>query len=174
MKLTHLALTAGLVTFGTNPLPARADPSGSVVFIPDAPPPSTARGRSSDRERDPRAWGITDEQWARFQAIAGARHKQMHVIVRLNNLRARQFKEDLTELFLSIPGWVVDDQGIYTAGTLPSFAGILIQNTSMVEPSFDAMAVAQALDDAGIEPTAIFDSTQPGQVRIVIGAPPGQ
>ena len=30
----------------------------------------------------------------------------------------------------------------------------------------------QALDDAGIEPTAIFDSTQPGHVRIAIGAPP--
>ncbi len=153
-------------------MPARAQSAVGAVFVPDTPPPSTALGRSLDRERDPKAWGITDEQWARFQAIAGARHQHLHVIVRLNNLRARQFKEDLTELLESIPGWVVDDQGVYTAGTLPSFDGILIQNSSAIDPSPDAMLVAQALDDAGIEPTAIFDSTQPGHVRIAIGAPP--
>lgn len=174
MTLVRFGLTVALLLLGICPASAYAQSSGSVVFMPDTPPPSTAIGRSADRERDPKAWGITDEQWARFQAAAGASHQRLHVIVRLNNLRARQFKEDLTELFRSIPDWEVDDHGVYTAGTLPSFDGILIQNVSLVDPSPDAMRVAQALEAAGIEPTAIFDATQPGRVRVVIGAPPAR
>ena len=96
----------------------------------------------------------------------------MKVTIRLNNLRARQFEEDLAELLISIPGWTVDDQGIYTAGTLASFDGILIQNNSAVDPSPDAQFIKDALLAAGILPEAQFDPTQPGKVRIVIGAPP--
>ena len=129
-------------------------------------------GRSTDRERDPAAWGITDEQWNQFRAFALAANKPMKVTIRLNNLRARQFEEDLAELLISIPGWTVDDQGIYTAGTLASFDGILIQNNSAVDPSPDAQFIKDALLAAGILPEAQFDPTQPGKVRIVIGAPP--
>ena len=154
------------------PASARAQSSGSTVFVPDPPPPSTVKGRSRDRERDPQIWGIGDEQWVRFQAFAAARHTSLQIIVRLNNLRARQFKDDLLELLASIPGWEVDDHGIYTAGTLPAFDGILIQNRSAEQPSAGAMLIKQALDAAGIQPEAQFDPTQPGRIRIVIGAPP--
>jgi hypothetical protein len=166
--LTRRALAVSLLL----PQYARAQSSESILFVPEGPPPSTAKGRSADRERDPKAWGIGDEQWARFQDFAIATHRKLKVSIRLNNLRSRQFKEDLVELMASIPGWDIDDQGTYTAGTLPSFDGILIQNLSMFDPSPDAMFIAQALDAAGIEPTAIFDSAQPGHLRVVIGAPP--
>ena len=140
--------------------------------MPDEPPPSTALGRSTDRERNAQAWGIDDEQWARFRDFAIASDKKLTASIRLNNLRARQFKEDLVELMVSIPGWDIDDQGVYTAGTLPSFDGILIQTNSMIDPSPDALLISAALEVAGIEPLAIFDATQPTHLRVVIGAPP--
>jgi len=168
VTLTRRAV-AGLLLL---PQFAQAESSDSIVFVPDGPPPSTAKGRSTDRERDPHAWGIGDEQWARFRDFALATHKRIKVSIRLNNLRSRQFKEDLVDLMTSIPGWDIDDQGVYTAGTLPSFDGVLIQNSSMLDPSPDALTIAQALDAAGIGPTAIFDATQPGHLRVVIGAPP--
>ncbi len=172
MKFVRLGLAAGLIVLGMYPLAARAESSDGVVFMPDGPPASTAKGRSPDRERDPDAWGISDAQWAKFQAIATASQHNLRVIVRLNNLRARQFKEDLKELLQSIPGWDVDDQGTYTAGTLASFNGILIQNRGALDPSPDALLIKQALDAAGIKPEAQFDATAPDVVRIVIGAPP--
>ena len=153
------------------PVAARAQPSGSTVFIPDAAAPSTVPGRSPNRERNRHAWGIDDAQWTQFQAAANANHTLLRVVVRLNNLRARQFKEDLVELLASIPGWEVQDQGDYTAGTLPPFDGIVIQNRSAVEPTADAMTIKQALDAAGIKPEARFDPTQPTLMRILIGAP---
>jgi hypothetical protein len=156
-------------TFG---LAALAQSSGSTVFVPNAAPPSTAKGRSPDRERNPSTWGISDDQWGLFQAFAAARPMPLKAVVRLNNLRARQFKDDLAELLASISGWEVEDQGLYTAGTLPAFDGILIQNRSAVEPSPEALLIKQALDAAGIEPKAQFDATQPGLLRILIGAPP--
>jgi hypothetical protein len=168
--LTRRLLT--LIGVSLLPAVAAAQSTGSILFAPDVPPTTTAPGRSLERERDPKAWGIDDAQWMRFQAAAKASGRQIKVIVRLNNLRARQFKEDLTELLQSIPGWEVEDQGVYTAGTLPPFDGILIQNISSIEPSADALAIKQALDAAGILPTATFDPTMPGAVRVVIGAPP--
>ncbi len=155
-------------------LPARAwgQSADSLVFVPDGPPPSTAQGRSPDRERDPKAWGIGDEQWGRFRAFALAAQRKVEASIRLNNLRSRQFKDDLVELMTSIPGWEIDDQGVYTAGSLPSFDGVLIQTNSMFDPSPEALLIAQALDAGGIEPTAIFDATQPTHIRVVIGAPP--
>ena len=160
-----------LLLLALHPAVAGAQSSGSTLFVPDARP-STAKGRSLERERDPRAWGISDEQWAQFQAFAEASQNRPTIVVRLNNLRARQFKDDLVELLASIPGWTVEDQGVYTAGSLPAFDGILIQNRSAVAPSPDAMLIKQALDAAGIKPPAQFDPSQPGRIRIVIGAPP--
>ena len=119
------------------PVAARGQPSGSTVFIPDAAAPSTVPGRSPNRERNPHAWGIDDAQRTLFQAAANANPTLLRVVVRLNNLRARQFKEDLVELLVSIPGWEVEDQGVYTAGTLPPFDGIVIQNRSAVEPTHE-------------------------------------
>ena len=168
VTLTRRALNVLLLM----PIATRAQSSGSTVFTPDTALPSTVPGRSPNRDRDPRAWGINDAQWTLFQAAATVSHRQLKVVVRLNNLRARQFKEDLVELLASIPGWEAEDQGVYTSGTLPAFDGILIQNTSAVAPSADALSIKQALDAAGIEPTAEFDPTQPGRIRIVIGAPP--
>ena len=156
-------------TFG---LVALAQSSGSAVFVPDAAPPSTAKGRSPDRKRDPSAWGIGDDQWGLFQAFAATHKRPLKAIIRLNSLRARQFKDDLAELLTSIPGWEVEDQGVYTAGSLPAFDGILIQNRSAVEPSPEGLLIKQALDAAGIEPEARFDATQPVLLRILIGSPP--
>ena len=161
-----------LLLLALNPAVAGAQSSGSTLFVPSAARPSTAKGRSLERERDPRAWGISDEQWAQFQGLAEASQNRPTIVVRLNNLRARQFKDDLVELLASIPGWTVEDQGVYTAGSLPAFDGILIQNRSAVAPSPDAILLKQALDAAGIEPPAQFDPSQPGRIRIVIGAPP--
>lgn len=161
-----------LVLLALVPAVSRAEPSGSSVFIPDTPSASMAQGRSLDRMRDPRAWGIDDTEWEKFRAIAIASRKRVTVIVRLNNLRARQFKDDLVELLASIPGWEVDDQGAYTAGSLSAFDGILIQNRSAVDPADEALLIKNTLDAAGIRPAAHFDPTRPGVVRIVIGAPP--
>jgi hypothetical protein len=154
------------------PAAARAQSTGSSVFVLDAPPASTVPGRSTERARDPSAWGISDAQWGLFRTFAIASNRTIKVTVRLNSLLSRQFKDDLVELLSSIPGWEVDDQGIYTAGTLASFDGILIQNRSAVQPSDDALLIKQALDAAGIKPEAAFDATDPRLMRIVIGAPP--
>lgn len=170
MSPARFAVTAALCAL--TGLPVRAQSSASTVFVPDQPPASTARGRSAERERTPAAWGISDKQWERFQYFAESANRPLSVVIRLNNQRSRQFKDDLTELLQSIPGWDVNDQGEYTAGSLPSFDGILIQNRSAVDPGDDALLIKQALDAAGIQPTAQFDATQPMRIRIVIGAPP--
>lgn len=151
---------------------ARAQSSGSLLFVPPTSEASAAPGRSIDRERNPLAWGIQDDQWLKFRDFALTAKAPLSLAVRLNDLRARQFKEDLTELLSSIPGWDVEDQGTYTAGTLPPFEGILIQNISEFDPAPDAMFLKNALDAAGIPPEARFDATQPKHLRVVIGAPP--
>lgn len=154
------------------PVTARAQSSGGALFMPAHGQENAAPGRSLERLRDPAAWGIDDAQWRRFQAAARASGAQVRVVVRLNNLRARQFKADLVELLASIPGWEVEDQGDYTAGSLPPVDGILIQNISAIEPSDGALTIKRALDEAGIKPEATFDPTQPTRIRIVVGAPP--
>ena len=163
---------AALATIGGGNRAARAQSGGSLLFVPNAPDTSAVPGRSIDRERNPLAWGIRDDQWMKFRDFALTAKAPLTLIVRLNNLRARQFKEDLTELLESIPGWDVEDQGTYTAGTLPPFEGILIQNISEIAPAPDAQFLKNALDAAGILPEARFDSTQPNHLRVVIGAPP--
>jgi len=168
MSLTRRSLSLLLLL----PAAARAQSAESSVFVPAAPAVQTTTGRSADRVRDPSAWGISDAQWDLFRTFALARNRKASLIVRLNSLLSRQFKDDLVELLSSIPGWEVDDQGVYTAGTLPAFDGILIQNRSAIEPSADALLLKQALDAAGIKPEAAFDATEPGLVRVVIGAPP--
>ena len=169
MTLTRRAF--GLL--GLYPCVAWAEEPNSRLFVPDTAADDVAIGRSTDRERRPTAWGIDDKQWTLFRAYAIASQSQVKVGVRLNNLRSRQFKDDLVELLASIPGWDIDDQGVYTAGSLPPFDGILIQNRSAVDPSPEALLIKRALDAAGIEPEAQFDPTQPRTVRVAIGAPPG-
>lgn len=151
--------------------PAAAQTAGTV-FVPDSASPHTKHRRSIDRERVPGAWGITDEQWDKFKDFAIASGKRLKVAVRLNSLRAKNFKDDLTELLSSIPGWEIEDQGTYTAGTLASFDGILIQNSSALDPTADARLMMDAFNGAGILPVPNYDATEPGRVRIAIGAPP--
>ncbi len=172
MSLNRRALGLALGLLVLLPVVARAQSTGSSVFVLGAPPASTAPGRSTERARDPAAWGISDTQWELFRAFAIGRSQKIKVVVRLNSLLSRQFKDDLVELLSSIPGWEVEDQGVYTAGTLTAFDGILIQNRSAIEPAADALLIKQALDAAGIKPEATFDPTVPRSVRVVIGAPP--
>ena len=165
---------AALAATGRNAPKAFAQSGGSLLFVPATNEASTVPGRSTDRERNALAWGIRDDQWLKFRDFALTAKTPLTLAVRLNNLRARQFKEDLTELLESLPGWDVNDQGTYTAGTLPPFDGILIQNVSAMDPAPDAQFLKDALDAAGILPEARFDSTQPNHLRVVIGGPPPQ
>ena len=172
MLLPGLAML-GAAWVGCHGRVTRAQSGGSLVLMPEPGAAQPAPGRSPDRPRDARAWGISDEQWRAFQSFAHPRGGPISLAIRLNNLRARQFKEDLAELLATVPGWEVEDQGTYTAGSLVMFDGILIQNRSALDPTPEAQLIKEALDAAGIGPEARFDATQPNKIRIVIGAPPG-
>ena len=174
MSLLAAVIATSAMAQLTPPNPgAHATPSLGTVWVPDTPAPVALHKRTSDQPRPPGVWMIDDGQWDRFQAAIAASGVTLRVTVRLNTLRARVFKEDLVDLLTSLPGWTVEDQGTYTAGTLESFDGILIQNASALNPTPEAAALKAALDAAGIRPEAVYDATQPDQVRIVIGAPPG-
>ena len=149
----------------------RRAPSLGTVWVPGASVTPATR-RSADRQITPGAWGITDDQWDRFKAYAIANGLRLKVSVRLNTLRARNFKDDLVDLLSSIPGWEIDDQGTYTAGTLASFDGILIQNASALDPTPEARAVMAAFQAAAIVPIPVYEAWEPGRIRIVVGAPP--
>ncbi len=167
-----MLLAALIMLDPSNIAPARAQPTGSSMFVPQSDAPDAPHRRSIDRPRIPGAWGISDSQWDKFKAFAIASGQKLTVSVRLNSLRARNFKDDLTELLSSIPGWQVNDEGTYTAGTLDSFDGIMIQNSSAVDPSPQARLIMDAFKAADIKPAPFYDPSEPGRVRIVIGAPP--
>jgi hypothetical protein len=172
--MTFLVLAPGSAARAQAPSDAEArhPPSLGSVWVPGATVTPATRRRSGDREIAPGAWGITDDQWDRFKAYAIANGLRLTVSVRLNTLRARNFKDDLVDLLSSIPGWEVDDQGTYTAGTLASFDGILIQNASALDPTPEARAVMAAFEAAAILPMPVYEAWEPGRIRIVVGAPP--
>ena len=141
-------------------------------MIPGGGPAGTKMRHSIDRVRPPDDWSIADAQWDAMEQVLKESKEKHEVSIRLNDLRGRTFKEDLVELLSSIPGWDIDDQGTYTAGTLEPFAGVLIQNRSAIDPSPGAALIMKAFDTAAVEPLPRYDATQPQKLRIVVGAPP--
>lgn len=123
-------------------------------------------------QKDPRAWGFTPAQEGIFSESLRSANAPGSVTVRLDDLLARGFKNQVVRTIATTPGWKVGDFGDNATNTLHA-QGIIIRVPDSSQPPDAAKALMTAFLASGIQPLPIYDSGF-GAIQIVIGSPPSQ
>jgi len=120
--------------------------------------------------KDPRSWGFTQEQWVTFRDSLPPSSQHFVVSTRLDDLLAKNFRNQLVALINSVPGWEARDFGDWSVNTLGA-RGIVLRVPDANQPPPEAQALLKAFLASGTQPTPVFVGGF-GAVQIVIGSPP--
>jgi len=161
--------------------PSQADSGPNGVGSPTINAPNNhgivTQGQRGDNyiNNDPRAWGLTQDQWTRFRATLTpvpehSNAERSRVYIRLDDLLSKNLKDQLVTLIASAPGWESWDQGDHMVNTL-GVRGIVIDVPDPANPSEIGKVVMNAFLASGLQPSPVFAGPF-GGVRIVVGSPP--
>ena len=149
-------------------------PNNSGIIAPNSPGSIITQGQHGDNylNKDPRSWGFAQQQWDAFKGALAPSDHPIVVYVRLDDLLARDFKNQLVGLINLVPGWKANDFGDNATNTL-GVRGIVIRVPDANHPPPEAQTLMSAFLASGVQPSPIFAGDF-GAVQIVIGSPPPQ
>jgi hypothetical protein len=149
-------------------------PNNSGIIAPNSQGSIFTQGQHGDNylNKDPRSWGFTQQQWDTFKGALAPPDHTIVVYVRLDDLLARDFKNQIVGLINSVSGWKANDFGDYATNTL-GVRGIVIRVPDATRPPPEAQTLMNAFLASGIQPSPIFVGDF-GAVQIAIGSPPRQ
>jgi hypothetical protein len=123
-------------------------------------------------QRDPRQWGLNQDQAERFRSSLEASGIAGTIYIRINDTLSRNFRNQLINLIGFVPGWSTLDQGERGQNEIH---GVIIYVRDASTPSHLGRAVIEAFKASGFSPVPMLGSLPSwtdNDVRIEIGSPP--
>jgi len=109
-------------------------------------------GGTNTINEDPRNWGFTQDQMEKFEESLPASAIPITVYTRLNDLLAKNMRDQLVTAINSVAGWQAHDMGDWVTNTLPDCEGVVIETPDPNNPPDFVKALIGAFQASGIQP----------------------